>query len=57
VSLSIAAPAFGPKKLYASLAKVAGADDDKLSTVICNPGDKNNSPRAAFCAGAAEIIC
>ncbi|MBZ0217286.1 MAG: DUF736 family protein [Fimbriimonadaceae bacterium] len=39
VSLSIAAPEFGPKKLYANLDKVAGADESKLSTVIWNLGD------------------
>ena len=39
VSLTIAAPEFGPKKLYANLGKVAGADESKLSTVIWNPGE------------------
>jgi hypothetical protein len=38
VSLSIAFPKFGPKKLYANLGKVLGADDSKLNTVIWNPG-------------------
>jgi uncharacterized protein (DUF736 family) len=39
VSLSIAAPEFGPKKLYANLGKAAGADDENLYAVIWNPGD------------------
>ena len=39
VSLTIAAQEFGPKKLYANLGKVAGADESKLSTVIWNPGE------------------
>lgn len=40
VSLSIAAPEFGPKKLYANLGKAAGSDDDEnLYAVIWNPGD------------------
>ena len=56
MSLSIAMPEFEAMR-HASLVKVAGADDDKLSTVICNPGDKNNSPRAGLCAGATESIC
>ena len=39
VSLSIAAPEFGPKKLYANLGKAAGSDDENLYAVIWNPGD------------------
>jgi uncharacterized protein (DUF736 family) len=39
VSLSIAAPEFGPKKLYANLGRAAGAEDDNLYAVIWNPGD------------------
>jgi uncharacterized protein (DUF736 family) len=39
VSLSIAAPEFGPKKLYANLGKAAGSDDKDLYAVIWNPGD------------------
>jgi uncharacterized protein (DUF736 family) len=39
VSLSIAAPEFGPKKLYANLGRAAGADDENLYAVIWNPGD------------------
>ena len=39
VSLSIAAPEFGPKKLYANLGKAAGQDDDSLYAVIWNPVD------------------
>ena len=40
VSLAIAAPEFGPKKLQANLGMSAGADDSKLSTVIWNPATK-----------------
>jgi uncharacterized protein (DUF736 family) len=39
VSLSIAAPKFGPKKLYANPGQAAGADDKDLYAVIWNPGD------------------
>jgi uncharacterized protein (DUF736 family) len=39
VSLSIAAPEFGPKKLYANLGRAAGAEDQDLYAVIWNPGD------------------
>ena len=34
VSLSLAAPEFGPKKLYTNLGKAAGQDDENLSAVI-----------------------
>ena len=37
VSLSLAAPEFGPKKLYANLGKAAGQDDEHLYSVIWNP--------------------
>jgi len=39
VSLSIAAPEFGPKKLYANLGKAAGSEDNDLYAVIWNPAD------------------
>ena len=39
VSLSIAAPEFGPKKLYANLGKAAGQDDDSVFALIWNPRD------------------
>jgi uncharacterized protein (DUF736 family) len=39
VSLSIAAPEFGPKKLYANLGRAAGSDEENLYAVIWNPGD------------------
>lgn len=39
VSLSIAAPEFGPKKLYANLGKAAGQDDDNVFALIWNPSD------------------
>ena len=39
VSLSIAAPEFGPKKLYANLGKAAGQEDESLYAVIWNPAD------------------
>lgn len=37
VSLSIAAPEFGPKKLYANLGKAAGQEDDNVFALIWNP--------------------
>ena len=39
VSLSLAAPEFGPKKLYANLGRAAGQDDEHLYAVIWNPTD------------------
>ena len=39
VSPSLAAPEFGPKKLYANLGKAAGQDDEHLYAVIWNPAD------------------
>ena len=37
VSLSLAAPEFGPRKLYANLGRAAGQDDDDTFAVIWNP--------------------
>ncbi len=37
VSLSLAAPEFGPRKLYANLGRAAGQDDDDALTLIWNP--------------------
>jgi uncharacterized protein (DUF736 family) len=37
-SLSVAAPKFGPKKLYADLGEMAGWDDENLHAVIWTPG-------------------
>lgn len=39
VSLSLAAPEFGPRKLYANLGRAAGQDDDDAFAVIWNPTD------------------
>ena len=39
VSLSLAAPEFGPRKLYANLGRAAGQDDDEAFAVIWNPAD------------------
>ena len=39
VSLSLADPAFGPKKLYANLGRAAGQDDENVYAVIWNPTD------------------
>ncbi|CAN7739460.1 MULTISPECIES: DUF736 domain-containing protein [Mesorhizobium] len=39
VSLSIAAPEFGPRKLYANLGRAAGQDDQDTYAVIWNPAD------------------
>lgn len=39
ISLSLADPAFGPKKLYANLGKAAGQDDPDVLAVIWNPDD------------------
>ena len=39
VSLSLAAPEFGPRKLYANLGRAAGQDDDEAYAVIWNSAD------------------
>lgn len=39
VSLGLADPVFGPKKLYANLGRAAGQDDENLYAVIWNPAD------------------
>jgi uncharacterized protein (DUF736 family) len=39
VSLSLAAPEFGARKLYANLGRAAGQDDDDAFAVIWNPAD------------------
>ena len=39
VSLSLAAPEFGPRKLYANLGRAAGQDDDDAFAIIWNPAD------------------
>ena len=39
ISLSIAAPEFGPKKLYANLGKGAGQDDENVFAILWNPRD------------------
>ena len=39
VSLSLAAPEFGPRKLYANLGRAAGQDDTEAYAVIWNPAD------------------
>jgi uncharacterized protein (DUF736 family) len=38
VSLSLAAPEFGPRRLYANLGRAAGKDDDSFA-LIWNPND------------------
>ena len=38
VSLSLAAPEFGPRRLYANLGRAPGDDDDRFA-VIWNPAD------------------
>lgn len=38
VSLSLAAPEFGPRRLYANLGRAAGEDDDTFA-LIWNPAD------------------
>lgn len=39
VSLSLAAPEFGPRKLYANLGQAAGHKGDDVYAVIWNPAD------------------
>lgn len=39
VSLSLAAPEFGPRRLYANLGRAAGQDEDDVYALIWNPAD------------------
>jgi uncharacterized protein (DUF736 family) len=39
VSLSLAAPEFGPRRLYANLGRAAGQDDEDSYALIWNPAD------------------
>jgi uncharacterized protein (DUF736 family) len=39
VSLSLAAPEFGPRRIYANLGRAAGQDDDDSYAIIWNPDD------------------
>ncbi len=39
VSLSLAAPEFGPRRLYANLGQAAGSDNPDFFAVIWNPAD------------------
>jgi uncharacterized protein (DUF736 family) len=39
VSLSFAAPEFGPRRIYANLGRAAGQDDDDTYALIWNPMD------------------
>lgn len=39
VSLTLAAPEFGPRRLYANLGRAAGQDDDDTFAIIWNPAD------------------
>lgn len=39
VSLSLAAPEFGPRRLYANLGRAAGQDSEDTFAVIWNPAD------------------
>ena len=39
VSLSFAAPEFGPRRLYANLGRAAGQDDDNCYAILWNPMD------------------
>ena len=38
-SLSLGAPEFGPRRLYANLGRAAGQDDDNVFAIIWNPAD------------------
>jgi uncharacterized protein (DUF736 family) len=39
VSLAIAAPEFGPRRLYVNLGRAADQDDDDVFALIWNPAD------------------
>jgi uncharacterized protein (DUF736 family) len=54
-SSSIAAPEFGPKKLYSNFGKAAGSDDKDLYTVIRKHFDQTKNPRASFARGQSSL--
>lgn len=39
VSLSLAAPEFGPRRIYANLGRAAGQDNDRTYAILWNPVD------------------
>ncbi|WP_395336812.1 DUF736 family protein [Novosphingobium sp. BL-8H] len=39
VSLTLAAPEFGPRRIYANLGRAAGQDDEDSFAIIWNPAD------------------
>ncbi|MBV9510544.1 MAG: DUF736 domain-containing protein [Caulobacteraceae bacterium] len=39
VSLGIAAPEFGPRRIYVNLGRAAGQDDEDVFALIWNPAD------------------
>ena len=39
VSLGLAAPEFGPRRIYVNLGRAAGQDDDDVFALIWNPAD------------------
>jgi len=39
VSLTFAAPEFGPRRIYANLGRAAGQDDDNCYAILWNPVD------------------
>jgi uncharacterized protein (DUF736 family) len=39
VSLSLAAPEFGPRRIYANLGRAASQDDDRTYAILWNPVD------------------
>lgn len=39
VSLSLAAPEFGPRRIYANLGRAAGQDDPTVYALLWNPAD------------------
>lgn len=39
ISLTFAAPEFGPNKIYANLGRAAGQDDERVMAILWNPRD------------------
>ena len=57
VSLSLAAPEFGPRRLYANLGRAAGQDGADGSALICTPADcGGRPPRAASRRGVLACL-
>ena len=56
VSLTVSAPEFGPRKLYANLGQAAGQDDPDVFAIVTRPGSgQGNQVRALAARGLSAL--